>query len=116
VVVRWPRLGDGWHFPCRPDVLTTEEWESLATQLYGLLRQFRGYRAAIVGWDPEYLGDLGDLAVEWREDDDIYRLAGLVVADDLAAAWALDDRFVTFAAGYNWLPRVTPPPLSMGYR
>ena len=68
-----------------------------------LLRSFSGYRAAIVGWDPESLVDLNDLEADWRNGDPP-AYDGLVLADDLCATWELGQEWVAFQDGYRWLP------------
>lgn len=49
-----------------PDVdlrsLTSDEITRIGHALYNLVRSFFGYRAAIVGWDPEALVDVEEVA------------------------------------------------------
>ena len=103
----WPRgIGYG---PSKipnldPASLTELELTGIGHDLYSLLRQFDGYRAAIVGWDPEEIVDLHELETEWIKSGDVASLDGLVLATDLKNRWQLDERFVPFAEGYCWLP------------
>lgn len=84
--------------------VTHPELMGLGEQLYDLLRKMQGFSAGYVGWDSEWLVDIADLASEWVPDGSIYDLTGLVVANSLAEAWSLDDRFVPFSRGHRWLP------------
>jgi hypothetical protein len=52
-----------------PRSLTSDEITRIGHSLYDLLRAFSGYRAAIVGWNPESLVDLEDLETDWRNGD-----------------------------------------------
>jgi len=89
-------------FPVRD--LTDEEVTGAGAQLYDLLRRFDGYQAAMVGWDPEGFVDLTDLRNEWMEDDGMYDLDGLVLADSVATELQVDERYEAFAPGFRWLP------------
>jgi hypothetical protein len=68
--------------------LTSEEITQVGHALYDLLSGFSGYRAAIVGWDPESLVDVEDLEADWRNGDPP-GYDGLVLADDLCERWGL---------------------------
>jgi hypothetical protein len=91
----------------RPDLdphsLTADEITRIGHALYDLLRGFSGYRAAIVGWDPESLVDLEDLETDWRTGDPP-GYNGLVLADDLCERWRLGPEWRVFEPGYRWLP------------
>jgi hypothetical protein len=52
-----------------PRSLSDDEITRVGDALYDLLRGFSGYRAAIVGWDPESLVDLEDLEADWGNGD-----------------------------------------------
>jgi hypothetical protein len=103
----WAR-GVGYGSPAHPELdplsMTEPEITAVGYDLYALLGRFDGYRAAIVGWDPEQLVDLHELESEWVAAGDINGLDGLVVATDLRNRWQLDDAFVPFAEGYWWHP------------
>jgi hypothetical protein len=86
-----------------PRSLTDEEITQVGRALYDLLQGFSGYRAAIVGWDPESLVDLHDLETDWRNGD-APDYDGLVLANDLCERWELGDEWVAFAHGHRWLP------------
>ena len=91
----------------RPDIdprsLTSEEITHVGLALYELLGGFSGYRAAVVGWDPESLVDVEDLETDWQNGDPP-EYDGLVLADDLCERWGLGREWVAFATGYRWLP------------
>jgi hypothetical protein len=89
--------------PFKASDLTKNELTAVGEQLYGLLRRFYGYEAAIVGWDPEPLVELVELETEWVADGTLSRLDGLVLADSLVRRWE-PQGFEPFAAGYSWLP------------
>lgn len=83
--------------------LTDDDMSELRDHLYGLLRQFDGFVAAIVSWDPEEVVDLRLL----RDRVDEYgldRLDGLVLASSIVVDWGLVADFADFAPGYSWLP------------
>ena len=86
-----------------PRSLTSDEITRIGHSLYDLLRAFSGYRAAIVGWDPESLVDLEDLETDWRNGDPP-SYNGLVLADDLCERWRLGPEWSGFEPGYCWLP------------
>jgi hypothetical protein len=86
-----------------PHSLTSDEITRIGHALYGLLRGFSGYRAAVVGWDPESLVDLEDLEADWRNGDPP-GYNGLVLADDLCERWRLGPEWIAFEPGYRWLP------------
>lgn len=77
--------------------------DEIGHALYDLLRSISGYRAAIVGWNPEFLVDLDDLEADWRNGDAI-DCNGLVLADDLCERWRLGPEWAAFEPGYRWLP------------
>jgi hypothetical protein len=87
-----------------PSSLTDEEITRIGHALYDLLRGFSGYRAAIVGWDPESLVHLKEIETDCRAGDlpDYYN--GLVLADDLCHKWRLGPEWSAFEPGYRWLP------------
>lgn len=102
------------HLPFETRDLGSEELSAAGEHLYGLLRTFHGYEAAIVGWDPESAVDFEQLQSEWLPDGSISGLHGLVLSDKLVEGWQ-PKGFVPFAAGYSWLPyRGTPNPLGAG--
>lgn len=86
-----------------PRSLTNHEITRIGHALYDLLRGFSGYRAAIVGWDPESLVDLEDLEADCRNGDPP-PYDGLVLADDLCEKWRLAPEWTAFTPGYRWLP------------
>lgn len=83
--------------------LTSDELSELGYGLYGLLRQFTGYRAAQVGWDPEGRTDPDELRTEWTEELAGGRLPGLVLADDVHQELQ-GSGFTRFAPGHVWIP------------
>lgn len=86
-----------------PRSLTDEEITHAGRALYDLLQGFSGYRAAIVGWNPESLVDLHDLETDWRNGD-APAYNGLVLADDLCRRWQLGAEWVAFGPGHRWVP------------
>jgi hypothetical protein len=52
-----------------PRSRTTVDITRAGQALYSLLRQLSGYRAAIVGWDPESLIDVNDLEADSANGD-----------------------------------------------
>lgn len=86
-----------------PQSLTDEEITQVGRALYDLLQVFSGYRAAIVGWDPESLVDVQDLQTDWRNGD-VPEYDGLVLANDLFEKWQLGPEWVAFSHGHRWLP------------
>jgi hypothetical protein len=104
--------GPGSYPPFNPRDLGDDEIGAVGDQLYDCLRRFHGYEAAVVGWDPENLVNLGELELEWLPDGGISRLNGLVLADRLIESWR-PSGFVPFEPGYLWVPyRGTPNILS----
>jgi len=86
-----------------PQTVTADELKCVGDELYGMLRRFRGYRAAAVGWDPECLVDIQDLDADWHNGDPpAYH--GLVLEQDLCTKWSLGPEWVDFEPGYRWLP------------
>lgn len=83
--------------------MTSEEITQVGYALYDLLGGFSGYRAAVVGWDPESLVDVEDLEADWRNGDPP-GYNGLVLAGDLCERWGLGREWVAFTDGYRWLP------------
>jgi hypothetical protein len=103
----YPRgIGYGGPGP-KPDLdprsLTSDEITRIGYALYDLLKSFSGYRAAIVGWNPEALVDVEDLELDWRNGDPP-GYSGLVLADDLCQRWRLGPDWTAFRPGYRWLP------------
>ncbi|MEU9338507.1 hypothetical protein AB0D49_36055 [Streptomyces sp. NPDC048290] len=84
--------------------LTDAELTELGHGLYRLLARFDGYLTALVGWDPECLLDVDDLAADWRPELSDGTLPGLVLAEQLRTRLPLGDRWVPFRPGYLWLP------------
>ncbi|MEU1201537.1 hypothetical protein ABZ446_35690 [Streptomyces sp. NPDC005813] len=84
--------------------LTESELTELGCGLYRLLARFEGYVAAMVGWDPECLLDIDELASEWSEELADGTLSGLVLADHLRTRLTLGPAWVPFRPGYVWLP------------
>ena len=85
-----------------PRSLTNEEMTQVGHGLYDLLRNFSGYRAALVGCDSESLVDMTELESEWRAGELDYD--GLVLAEDLCERWRLGPAWVAFNPGFRWLP------------
>jgi len=83
--------------------LTNDDMSEFRDHLYGLLRQFDGFVAAIVGWDPEEVVDL-PLLRDRVDEYGLDRLDGLVLASDIVVDWGLVAEFSDFAPGYSWLP------------
>lgn len=90
--------------PFPMSAMTSEDLTNLGEQLYGLLAQMVGYSVAYVGWDPEWALELGGLKSDYLHDGSLYGLAGIVLAEDIALDWQLDERFEPFAEGFRWLP------------
>lgn len=86
-----------------PRSLTADEVTQAGHALYDLLSGFWGYRAAVVGWDPESLVDVEDLEADVQNGDPP-GYDGLVLADDLCERWGLGPEWVPFSDGYRWLP------------
>ncbi len=84
--------------------LTAAELTELGHQLYELLKQFRGYVAAKVGWDPESLLDPAELRNEWSAELKDGSLHGLVLSDKLHSELDLSADYEVFQPGYRWLP------------
>jgi len=100
--------GPGPYPPFEAHDLSNDEVAAVGEQLYDLLRRFHGYEAAIVGWDPEVLVDVGELESDWLPDGSISQLHGLVLSHALIARLR-PEGFVPFAPGYSWVPyRGTP--------
>jgi hypothetical protein len=57
----------------------------------------------MVGWDPEYKVDVGELEVDWVRDGSIGQLHGLVLSEALVSRWRLEG-FSAFEPGCMWLP------------
>ncbi len=89
--------------PVDARTITFDELSNLGEQLFDLLRRFDGYDVAVVGWDPEGIVDPNEMKDELLLDGRIYRLDGIVVRNQLAATWGLDERFEPFAKGYRWI-------------
>jgi hypothetical protein len=84
--------------------LDRDERSELARGLYEVLRPCRGYRAAFVGWDPEYLVDLAELEREWADELRAATLHGLVLADETLARLGTPATLEPFAPGFSWMP------------
>lgn len=86
--------------------LSASELSELARGLHGLLRQFDGYRRAIVDWDPEDVVECADLEADYGATLADGHPAGLVLAatvlDSLSSSSA--QHFEPFAAGFDWIP------------
>ena len=96
--------GPGPNAPFHTRDLSNDEISSIGESLYELLRRFRGYDVAVVGWDPEGLVDVRELEVGYVEDGSIFDLKGLVLANHLVAQWNLGTAFVPFDPEHHWLP------------
>jgi hypothetical protein len=96
--------GPGPIAPFHTRDLNDDEISRTGERLYDLLRRFRGYDVALVGWDPESLVDVRELEVDYVEDGSIFDLQGLVLANRLVAQWNLGTAFVPFDAEHQWLP------------
>jgi hypothetical protein len=87
--------------------LDADELSELGHGLYGVLRACRGYRTAMVGWDPESFLDLAELRESWADELRTGALAGLVLADDAVrdlAALGVEVAVEPFAPGTSWVP------------
>ena len=84
--------------------LDVEELSELAQGLYEVLRRCRGYRAAVVGWNPEYLVDTAELARDWVEELRAGTCHGLVLADETLEQLVPSARLEPFAPGFSWIP------------
>jgi hypothetical protein len=96
--------GPGPKAPFRTRDLTGDEIATIGRELYELLRRFRGYDVALVGWDPEALVDVHELEVDYVDDGSILDLNGLVLANRLVAQWNLDTALEAFDPEHQWLP------------
>lgn len=83
--------------------LTSAELSDLGHGLYGLLRQFTGYHAAQVGWDPEGRVDLDELRSGWTAELAAGRLPGLTLAEGVHQRLQ-GSGFTRFASGHVWIP------------
>jgi hypothetical protein len=84
--------------------LTTDELTELGHGLYRLLSQFRGYQAAMAGWDPEHLVDLAELHTEWSEELGAGMLPGLVLSHAARRSLSAGAGFQPFGSGFDWIP------------
>jgi len=98
-------IGYGGPGPAPLDVrsLTDDDITQVGHDLYDLLRGLHGYRAAVVGWDPESLVDADDLEADCLAGNPPVH-AGLVLADDMRTRLGLLTGWEPFAEGYGWLP------------
>jgi hypothetical protein len=90
-----------------PLLLDPDELRELGNGLYEVLRTCRGYRAAIVGWDPEQFVDLAELAGTWADEARAGELSGLVLSDDAVhdlTARGVEVTVEPFAPGASWMP------------
>lgn len=83
--------------------LSAAELTELGHQLYRLLGNLTGYRAACVGWDPETYTDPADLQRDCADDLMAGALPGLVLAEDTLQRLR-GTAFRTFAPGFAWIP------------
>jgi hypothetical protein len=86
-----------------PRSVTGEEITQIGSSLYTLLGGLAGYRAAIVGWNPESLVEVHDLETDWRNGEPP-DYDGLVLASDLCERWELEPKMAVFGDGYRWFP------------
>ena len=86
--------------------LTAAELSELAWGLFGLLRRFDGYRAAVVGWDPEDFVECADLEHEYGDFLADGFPTGLVLAEEVlhTLTSASAQHFQPFEPGYQWIP------------
>ena len=87
--------------------LESAELSELGYGLYDVLRGCRGYRAAIVGWDPEWYLDFAELQEDWADELRRGELDGLVLSDDAVrefAARGIEAAVEPFAHGASWVP------------
>jgi hypothetical protein len=91
---------DRGHEPLR---LTAAELTELGHGLYQLLAGFAGYRAAQVGWDPEWRVDPAELRQEWADELADGTLSGLVLAEDVLSDLR-GPGLLPFAPGFLWIP------------
>lgn len=96
----------GWGLPADRGLdrvrLTAAELTELGNGLYRLLAGLSGYRAAVVGWDPEGWVDLEELR-GWIGGVAAAKAPGLVLAEDVCRD-VRGHGFVPFAKGYVWSP------------
>ncbi|WP_157852451.1 hypothetical protein [Kitasatospora sp. NRRL B-11411] len=90
---RLPRIG-----------LTSEELTELGRGLYGLLAEFDGYLAAMVGWDPDSLVDTEYLRADLTDELTNGVPDGLVVSEQLHRDLGAGRHFAPFAPGFVWIP------------
>lgn len=87
--------------------LGADELSELGHGLYEVLRACRGYRVAMVGWDPESFLDVAELQESWADELRQGDLAGLVLSDDAIrelATLGTEVAVEPFAAGTSWMP------------
>ncbi|MFD7736266.1 hypothetical protein ACFV6F_38540 [Kitasatospora phosalacinea] len=84
--------------------LAPEELTELGHGLYGLLAEFDGYRAAMVGWDPDSLVDAAYLRTDLTEELANGVPDGLVVSEPLHRDLGAGRHFAPFAPGFVWIP------------
>jgi hypothetical protein len=94
-----PPLAGGERLP-----LDDDELSELAHGLYEVLRGCRGYRAALVGWNPEFFVDIAELNQDWAEDLQAGRLYGLVLAEETLPELCVPAAVEPFAPGFSWMP------------
>ena len=68
--------GPGPRAPFHTRELSDDEISTIGATLYALLRRFRGYDVAFVGWDPEPLVDVRELEADYVEGGSILDLQG----------------------------------------
>jgi hypothetical protein len=101
-------IGPGWvttRTAWRSLQLTEDELTQLALGLYEALRRCDGYRAAVVGWDPDNLVDLGELAECWTEELSAGgSLPGLVLSQETITALGVTAEMERFSPGFFSMP------------
>jgi len=90
--------------PFKAQELSNDELTSVGDQLYERLRRFHGYEAALVGWDPESLVDVGWLESDYVPDRSLSRVEGLVLSERLIESWGQPEGFAPFEPGFSWIP------------
>lgn len=100
--------GVGWGVPADAGSERREldpgELSRLGHGLYGVLSRMDGYRAAVVGWDPEGYVDVAELRRDWSAELADGALPGLVLADDVLATLPMASGFRPFRPGFAWIP------------
>ncbi|WP_018352469.1 hypothetical protein [Longispora albida] len=84
--------------------LTAAELSALGWHLYDVLLSCTGYRAAIVGWNPESYISLAELNSDYSEDLADGTIPGLVISSELKEQLPPSPALVPFGPGFAWIP------------